>query len=486
MDGVKISLITTCKGRLEYLKRSIRTWLDLDYENYGIIVVDYDCPDGAGAYIERNRTALLKHSKATTLSVVKVADRPYFNLNDARNRGIRTADGELIFLVDADTLILDKTILSTVDRKYRMGFAFFSNMLVLNSDRFEGSILYKLGYECEIRHPCLLPTTASQPGMTGTSCFIRQLALECGGFKSSINRVGYGMDDREFYLRYLNFFYYHILCKGKRPTGPSLEKALERCYLFPEGTLVTVENSAEERQRYYRNTALVSNAKNKCFIREFFKNFAREVKLDPAAEEALLFAAGRGNRGRNGNGDCAESGGTAGNEGRRGASRLPFHGRWFRSWFNFWYGRELYSRGRLAECECYLRRVLRSRTISARALANVRLRLGEMAFRLGELAESSGRGNWRYWYRRAQEELLSQRGLSDLERYRLASITKKLGEYSKAQGMFLNLLKNRDMTRGALLHLGEMAYHLKDFRSARRFLHACVSGGTAASVKCSQ
>lgn len=44
------SIVTTCKGRLQNLQRSLPTFLaQLDAE---IVVVDYDCPQGAGSWVQ--------------------------------------------------------------------------------------------------------------------------------------------------------------------------------------------------------------------------------------------------------------------------------------------------------------------------------------------------------------------------------------------------------------------------------------------------
>ena len=76
------SIVTTCKGRLEHLKQSLpRMAAQAGAE---VIVVDYDCPDGAGAWVAENFPAV---------RVVRVADAPLFNARAGaqprRRRGAR-------------------------------------------------------------------------------------------------------------------------------------------------------------------------------------------------------------------------------------------------------------------------------------------------------------------------------------------------------------------------------------------------------------
>jgi hypothetical protein len=84
-----ISAITTCKARLEHLKQTLPTLLAMGME---VVVVDYDCPDRAGAWVRDN---------CPQARVVEVSDRPYFSPSTARNRGAAAAGEWLVFL-DAD------------------------------------------------------------------------------------------------------------------------------------------------------------------------------------------------------------------------------------------------------------------------------------------------------------------------------------------------------------------------------------------------
>ena len=86
-----LSVITTCKGRLEHLKRSLPAMTAI---NAQVVVVDYDCPDRTAEWV---RTAF------PAVTIVRCDNKPRFNVSDARNHGARAARGEWLCFLDADT-----------------------------------------------------------------------------------------------------------------------------------------------------------------------------------------------------------------------------------------------------------------------------------------------------------------------------------------------------------------------------------------------
>lgn len=92
----KFSIITTCKGRLHNLKRTLPEFLKQgDTE---VIVVDYDCPDDTAGYVSRAHPAA---------RVVSVKDKPRFNTSHARNLGAAQATSEFLIFLDADVVIAE-------------------------------------------------------------------------------------------------------------------------------------------------------------------------------------------------------------------------------------------------------------------------------------------------------------------------------------------------------------------------------------------
>ena len=91
-----IWFITTCMGRLSSLKRSLPTFSH--QRNSRVVVVDYSCPDRAGAWVETHYPEC---------RVVRVADAEFFHLSRARNAGFLAVspDADWVCFVDADVCL---------------------------------------------------------------------------------------------------------------------------------------------------------------------------------------------------------------------------------------------------------------------------------------------------------------------------------------------------------------------------------------------
>jgi glycosyltransferase involved in cell wall biosynthesis len=90
----EFSLVTTCKGRLEDLKRTIGAMST--QHRAELIVVDYNCPQDTAGFVRRNYP---------NVRVVKEQSDPLFHLSKARNMGAEAATGRIIVFVDADILL---------------------------------------------------------------------------------------------------------------------------------------------------------------------------------------------------------------------------------------------------------------------------------------------------------------------------------------------------------------------------------------------
>lgn len=88
------SIIVTCKGRLDHLKRSLPRLLSL--ANAEVIVVDFSCPQGTAGYVRQN---------FPLAKVVTVPEKAYFSNWEARNAGAKIAKGETLVFCDADTIL---------------------------------------------------------------------------------------------------------------------------------------------------------------------------------------------------------------------------------------------------------------------------------------------------------------------------------------------------------------------------------------------
>jgi glycosyltransferase involved in cell wall biosynthesis len=91
---IPLSIIVTCKGRLDHLRQSLPR---MDSQpGCECIVVDYDCPDGTADWVRRNHPRV---------KVIEVRNEPRFQVGLARNLGARAATREWLAFLDADILV---------------------------------------------------------------------------------------------------------------------------------------------------------------------------------------------------------------------------------------------------------------------------------------------------------------------------------------------------------------------------------------------
>ena len=90
----KFSIVTTCMGRLDHLKRTLPRLLE--QPDTEVIVVDYSCPQGTAVYVAEH---------FPNAKVVKVEGKEAFSNWRARNAGAAAASGRLLIFSDADTLL---------------------------------------------------------------------------------------------------------------------------------------------------------------------------------------------------------------------------------------------------------------------------------------------------------------------------------------------------------------------------------------------
>jgi glycosyltransferase involved in cell wall biosynthesis len=88
------SIITTCKGRLEHLKKSLPTMVAQSCNE--VIVVDFSCPQGTGDFVS---------AAFPSVRVVSVEGQNHFSNWRARNAGAAVATSNVLIFVDADTLL---------------------------------------------------------------------------------------------------------------------------------------------------------------------------------------------------------------------------------------------------------------------------------------------------------------------------------------------------------------------------------------------
>jgi glycosyltransferase involved in cell wall biosynthesis len=191
-----VSVVTYSKSRLDQLKECLPTVMAQTHQPVELIVVDYACPERSGDWVEANYP---------TAKVVRYPAAPdEWNMNKARNAGIRATSGEYVLLIDADTLLFPTCVQDnlTILRANKARWA-----------RYRGNMLIE-----------------------------RQLAYETGGYNELFIH-GYGPDDSEYYKRL------------KRGGYPTLTYALLG--------MQCTDHSEELRLKYQKITKAQSSYRNR-------------------------------------------------------------------------------------------------------------------------------------------------------------------------------------------------------------------------------
>ncbi len=88
-----IATVTTCMGRLGYLKLTAPYLYGQPDEQ---IVVDYSCPEKSGDWVE---------ATYPNIKVVRVPGRSFFNSSKAKNIGAATVKSDWICFIDSDIIV---------------------------------------------------------------------------------------------------------------------------------------------------------------------------------------------------------------------------------------------------------------------------------------------------------------------------------------------------------------------------------------------
>lgn len=203
------AIVTTCKGRIDYLKQCLPSWLDQDVGplvRFSIVVVDYGCPDKTADWIELSDwTDSL--ARPVGVHAIRVGrDTEFFNQSRARNIGMRRA------------VAAGANVLASVDAD-----------VILKPHFLRQHIGAMLQHNWEL---CKVATDAGNGGLcfVGTSVFTSRLFEQVRGYDESLQR--YGHDDTDFYWR------------SERAAPGRVGHLPSDCTHLP--------NSNEERLRFFR------------------------------------------------------------------------------------------------------------------------------------------------------------------------------------------------------------------------------------------
>ncbi len=208
-DKTPITIITTCKGRKHHLEKTLPLWLK--EKNVNVVVVDFNCPQNVGNWVEKTHPGV---------RVARVANEQKFHLAKARNVGAKYApEGWWVFM-DADMVI-------------------------------------KPGWADEIRKvltdSCYFVASPLKWGMCGTVVVHSKDYKKAGGYDEILS--GWGAEDLDFYAR--------------------LRQVNVRPAFWNGNYAENIPHSDEERVKFYdkaKDEALVQNgkyvrAKNKIMVK---------------------------------------------------------------------------------------------------------------------------------------------------------------------------------------------------------------------------
>lgn len=175
-----LSIITSCKGRLEHLKQSLPSMLDQD--DCEVVVVDFSCPQGVATYVQEN---------FPSARVACIPDRTDFAICEARNAGAAHSTGKWLAFVDADTILTPNALSSFVQTLPAKSFAKFGKGSDLKTHKLTASVL-------------------SKNSLRGFMVVEREVFEKMGGYDAVLKGYGAG-GDVEFDYRLTYFGYNPVM-----------------------------------------------------------------------------------------------------------------------------------------------------------------------------------------------------------------------------------------------------------------------------------
>jgi tetratricopeptide (TPR) repeat protein len=135
-------------------------------------------------------------------------------------------------------------------------------------------------------------------------------------------------------------------------------------------------------------------------------------------------------------------------------------------------GKLFYTLGEFKEGERWLKKALKSE--------DKKITLTSLIL-LGDISKELGSLKWEYYYEKAEKLLSTEKGKDILtEKYNIASIMKRIGDYEISEKTFKQLLTMEEikdkntMISGIYFHLGEIEYFRGNFNKAKEFFKICL------------
>lgn len=171
---MKLSLFTTCKGRLHHLRETLPANLKTaeKHANVEFVVMDYNSLDGMRAWAEQE---LAPHIESGRLIYVHEKTVPYHSMSHSKNTVLQLVAGEIAVNVDADNLISPIFI-----------------QAVFDSFAKHGSRIYVTG-------PQIVSATGPKDGTYGRIAFPMEMFHRVRGYDEEFH--GWGAEEWDFVRR---------------------------------------------------------------------------------------------------------------------------------------------------------------------------------------------------------------------------------------------------------------------------------------------
>jgi len=172
----KISIITPTNNSQKTISQTIESVIKQSYQLFEHIIVDNCSTDNTIVMAEKLYANYNKEEK------LKIISEPDAGIADAFNKGIKTSDGEIVGILNADDYYYDNSVLQKVANSFMDNTIWFSHGNIFFEDEVYGS---------NIRPPLLCPITKALPFNHPTMFFMRKI-YENYGFYDQLYK--YAMD----------------------------------------------------------------------------------------------------------------------------------------------------------------------------------------------------------------------------------------------------------------------------------------------------
>jgi len=164
---MKISIVTPTYNSEKVIGQCISSLLNQTYTDFEHIIVDNVSSDSTVSIVQN---VYKNHSKINKLKVICEKD---CGISDAFNKGIKTANGEVIGILNSDDKYYHESVLEKVTNCFKDNIVLFVHGNIYFEDKLYGS---------NIRKPLLCPITRAMPYNHPTMFFRKEVYTQHGFF----------------------------------------------------------------------------------------------------------------------------------------------------------------------------------------------------------------------------------------------------------------------------------------------------------------